>query len=205
MNRNDWEKELSEAPLGIGGFNERTMRKIKERVTVPVTRKSRFQPAFAGAMVVLLLVSGWWMRDSLSGWFTGKEGGEPARTDAWDQEDVVLKIQYYDQASFMNDFGLPFVVRHPNAQIEVPPSPESIEPENYKMWLQQYEPDLLQVPLFLVDSLEGGAYSAAGRLGQEGRLRAERFPRAGHPHDTGSRRRRSVRADAIFRNLCLVL
>jgi len=152
-NRSDWEKELSEAPLGIGGFNERTMRKIKERVTVPATRKSRFQPAFAGAMVVLLLVSGWWMRDSLSGWFAGKEGGEPARTDAWDQEDVVLKIQYYDQASLMNEFGLPFVVRHPNVQIEVPSSPESTDPEDYKEWLQQYEPDLLQVPLFLVDSL----------------------------------------------------
>ncbi len=155
MNRNlsDWEKELSEAPLGIGGFNERTIRKIKERVAVPATRKPKFQSAFAGALVVLLLASGWWMRDSLSGWFAGKESGENARTDAWEREDVVLKIQYPDRTSFMDEFGLPFVVRHPNAQIEVPPYPESTEPEDYKRWLLQHEPDLLQVPLFLVDSL----------------------------------------------------
>jgi ABC-type sugar transport system, periplasmic component len=149
----DWEKELSEAPLGIGSFNERTMRKIKERVSVPATRKPRFQPVFAGAMVVLLLASGWLMRDSLSGLLAGKERGETARIDAWDQEDVVLKVQYFDRASFMNEFGLPFVVRHPNAQIEVPPYPESTEPEAYKQWLLQYEPDLLQIPLFLIDAL----------------------------------------------------
>ncbi|MFB9280223.1 ABC transporter substrate-binding protein [Cohnella cellulosilytica] len=155
MSRNldDWERELSEAPLGIGGFNERTMRKIKERVAVPAARKNKIQPVLAGAMVVLLLASGWWMRDSLSGWFVGKESGENVRNDAWEREDVVLKIQYPDRTSFMDEFGLPFVVRHPNAQIEVPPYPESTEPEDYKKWLLQYEPDLLQVPLFLVDPL----------------------------------------------------
>jgi len=155
MNRNkdDWEKELNEAPLGIGGFNERTIRKIKERVAVPAARKNKFQPILAGAMVFLLLASGWLMKDPLTGWFGGKEGGESARNDAWDKEDVVLKIQYPDRSSFMDEFGLPFVVRHPNAQIEIPPYPESLEPEDYKQWLLQYEPDLLQVPLFLVDSL----------------------------------------------------
>ncbi|MFC4597512.1 ABC transporter substrate-binding protein [Cohnella hongkongensis] len=152
-NEDHWEKELSEAPLGIGGFNERTIRKIKERVAVTSARKNQYQPVLAGAMVVMLAAVGWLMKDPLTDWFAGRGAGENARIDAWDNEPVVLKVQYPDRESFMREVGLPFVVRHPNAQFEIPIPPDSMEPEDYLQWIREQEPDLMQIPLFLVEPL----------------------------------------------------
>ncbi len=155
MNRtnSDWEKELAETPMGMGGFSEKTMKKIKERVSMPSAKKRRLQPMIAGFLAVALLVSGWLLQDPVTRWLGYDPFVHQAKGPDWDKEDMQLKVQYYDKSSFMSEFGLPFVIQHPNVQFEIPEPPTSSEFTEYKKWILENEPDVLQVPLFLIDDL----------------------------------------------------
>ncbi|BBI31661.1 ABC transporter substrate-binding protein [Cohnella abietis] len=155
LKQTDWEKELDEAPLGMGGFSENIMNKIKERVRMPQARKRKFQPIMAAILAVTLLGSAWLFQDPIKRYFSqdADSASRQAKFTAWDKEDVKLNVQYYDKSSFMRQIGLPFIIKHPKVQFDVPQPPESYDFAEYKKWFLENEPDIVQIPLFLIDDL----------------------------------------------------
>ncbi|WEK54885.1 MAG: extracellular solute-binding protein [Candidatus Cohnella colombiensis] len=149
----DWEKELDEAPLGMGGFSHESIKQIKERVVMPSTKKRKLQPIVAAILAVSLIGSGWLFQDSITGWFNNDTSTSELKAPIWDQEEVTLSVQYVDKFNFIEQIGRGFIIDHPKVEFDVPLEPISYELEVYKQWLEDNNPDLIQIPLGLIDDL----------------------------------------------------
>ncbi|WP_373229276.1 ABC transporter substrate-binding protein [Cohnella sp.] len=155
MNRkdSDWEKELTETPLGWGGFSKKSMREIKERVEQLDKKKRYPRPLAACLLILALLASGWLLNDPINGWVRNQEASNQAIPDTWDEEDLELSVQYWDTNSFMSDIGQPFVIRHPSVHFEVAENSDIRDITAYIKWIEDNKPDVLQVPLAFVEDL----------------------------------------------------
>lgn len=154
LNRADseWDKELTEAPLGLGGFSEKSIRKIKERVE-QMNRKKPFPRPLAACLLILVVLSGSLLFNPINKWLQNQESTRQALSVSWENEVTELSVQYWDSNSFMSDIGQPFIIRHPNIRFEVVANPNNGDAASYMKWIEENKPDILQVPLALVDDL----------------------------------------------------
>lgn len=152
----DWERELSEMPLGFGGFSTQTMKKVKERIAVMERRKSRRQLAVALAVLASLTVLGVVFRDRWTGWLSPRPESDPAWLQAA-EEMVTLRVDFYDGPSFYTQYGDAFVIRHPSVGFETVASdagPNRVTtPEEYARWVRENRIDLLRMPISYIDDL----------------------------------------------------
>ena len=152
----DWERELSEVPLGFGGFSPQTMKRVKERIA-KMERKGR-RRAFAVAVPVLVSLAalGIVFQDALPEWLTPHREPEPILTEAT-EERITLKVDFYDTISFVTRFGGPFIVRFPQANFETVRSDADPDPANtpeaYARWARENQVDLLRIPMSFIDDL----------------------------------------------------
>ncbi len=149
----DWERELSETPVGFGGFSTQTMRKVKERIAVMERRTNRRPLAAALAVLTSLAILGVVFRDQWTGWLApGTETGP-----AWPEEEeeiVTLRVDFFDGPSFHIQYGDAFVIRHPSVRFETIPADRRLAtPEAYAQWARENQIDLLCIPLAFVDDL----------------------------------------------------
>jgi len=152
----DWEKDLSELPIGFGGFSPRTMKKVKERIARMERKGRRRTLAVTVPVLASLAALGIVFQDSLLEWLTPHREPEPILTEAA-EETVTLKADYYDSYSFHSRFGDPFIIRHPYAGFETANSDAgpglADTPEAYARWARENQVDLLRIPLAYIDDL----------------------------------------------------
>ncbi|MFD0672725.1 ABC transporter substrate-binding protein [Cohnella sp. GCM10027633] len=151
MNHSEWEKHLEELPLGSGGFSRKSMKQIKERIRLDGKRRSHFR-GIAIATACTLLAAIVWVAGDLRQALLPSSGA--AETE---DQPYRLTVQYFDKFSFMNRFGSPYMLDHPNASFEVDlPSEEYGQKQDlasYKKWVSESDADVLRVPLAYVDDL----------------------------------------------------
>jgi multiple sugar transport system substrate-binding protein len=157
MNRSDsdWDQELTEAPLGWGGFSEKSIRRIKERVEHLDKKKRNYRALAASLLVLTLLSSSLLFQGPIKNWINKQETSKQTLIETWEDEDLELTVQYWDTDSFMNNIGRPFVIRHPSIQFKVAQYTDNSDSDAavYMQWIREQKPDVLQVPLALVDDL----------------------------------------------------
>jgi multiple sugar transport system substrate-binding protein len=153
--QDDWESELTGLPLGSGGFSQKTMKKVKERIALEKKRNQGFRPAVAIAAITVLTLSGLLFRDgaeqTFRSWF---ETNKPSNSVTQLNDQAILRVEYPDQSWFMSSFGRTFSLNHPAIQFETVHSDGSTETaEKYVEWIKQNHPDIITVPLAYIDDL----------------------------------------------------
>jgi ABC-type sugar transport system, periplasmic component len=158
----DWESHLTETPLGTGGFSMGTIRKVKERIAVQERRKKKKIVPLAAAALVAVILAAVVFRSEIGSTLASWNKPEPEKKPVISEtETTTLKIGYLSGADdFMRKYGSPFVIRHPMARFSYSANvPKMGSLEDYREWIENEEPDLVQIPLGYLDEL-----SSAGLL-----------------------------------------
>ncbi|WP_027087728.1 extracellular solute-binding protein [Cohnella panacarvi] len=147
MNHDDhWEKQLQQLPLGNGGFSVESMNKIKERIRLNRTTRLRSARIAVAAVSIVSVAAVAWAINR------GMQPQQVATEPRVDETEAQLIVQYWDNQSFMNQIGQPYMIRHPNIDFKIVTS-QSNDLASYRKWLEESNADVLQIPLAYIDDL----------------------------------------------------
>ncbi|RXZ79158.1 extracellular solute-binding protein [Paenibacillaceae bacterium] len=165
----DWEKRLHGEPLRSGGFSPELKNKVRERIRMKAARYKLTTRLVSSVLAAAILCSGWLLRGEIKLLFINDE---PVIAKAVidrsldEQGDIVLKVQKFTTDNFMTNVGKAFIARHPGVELNIVEPSGKVQAgvfrmptyEDYVMWLEQEQPDVVIVPYHYYVPLAQGGY-----------------------------------------------
>ncbi|QHT59739.1 extracellular solute-binding protein [Paenibacillus lycopersici] len=163
----EWERRLAGKPPVKNGFTSDLERKVRERIHMQTTkRRAPFRAATAIMSLFILLGGGWWFRDDIRKLLEPKPLSDvPAAlsNDPLADKEYALKVLQFNnyENSFEYYVKKPFIIRHPSVKLNMDYAAVDLmqDPDKFEAWLEQEQPDILQLPLSLFNRL-----AAEGKL-----------------------------------------
>lgn len=123
-------------------------------------RRAPFRAATAIMSLFILLGGGWWFRDDIRKLLEPKPLSDvPAAlsNDPLADKEYALKVLQFNnyENSFEYYVKKPFIIRHPSVKLNMDYAAVDLmqDPDKFEAWLEQEQPDILQLPLSLYSRL----------------------------------------------------